>query len=278
MPGIRDLKEKVVVITGAGAGIGRLTALAFAREGADLVLSDICDDRINAVAREIESLGARVLTYVVDVGDREQMVSFAAYVIRERGHVDVLVNNAGVSVGGTVADSSIENWEWVFRINVWGVIYGIKAFLPHMIDRRYGQIVNMSSLLGLVGIPGTPAYNTTKFAVSGLSESMRVEVRKYNIGVSNICPSWMKTRIVEDGRMEFKDAFKVNRTSVVKAYDKYAWPPEWVAKAVVRAVRKDKAVVPVGPDAWVLWFLKRSSQNLYDLVMSTVSRILLGNH
>ena len=276
MAGIKNLKNKVVVITGAGSGIGRLTALEFSRKGADLVIADISDERLADVAKEIRALGARVLTRKVDVSKRDDVKAFAEYVIQERGHVDVLHNNAGVSVGGTVVDSSIENWEWIFKINFWGVLYGIKAFLPYMIERRSGHIVNTSSLFGLIGIPGTPAYNATKFAVVGLGETLRAEVQKYNIGVSTICPSWMRTRIAVDGRMEMKENTVANNDNVVKAYEKYAWPPEWVAKAVIKAVRKNKSVVPVGPDAWMLWFTKRLSQNLYDVMMSIGSKILLG--
>ncbi len=277
MAGIKHLKDKVVVITGAGSGIGRLTALAFARKGADLVIADLSEERLVRVAAEIEQSGARVLVRTLDVSDRAQVEAFAKFVIRERGHVDVLHNNAGVSAGGTVADSSIENWEWIFRINFWGVLFGIKAFLPYMIERRCGHIVNTASLFGLIGIPGTPAYCSTKFAVVGLGETLRAEVAQYNIGVSTICPSWMKTQIVADGRMEVKENIRANRDSVVRAYEKYAWPPEWAAKAVVKAVRKNKAVVPVGPDAWVMWFMKRYSPGLYGAVMKLGNRILLGN-
>ncbi len=276
MPGIKDLRNKVTVITGAGSGIGRLTALAFAAEGADLVIADLNEQRLAEVSKEIEAIGARVLTRKVDVSKREEVEAFAKFVIAERYHVDILFNNAGVSVGGTVADSSIENWQWIFNINFWGVLFCIKAFLPYMIERRCGQIVNMSSLFGIIGIPGTPAYNATKFAVAGLSETLRAELRMYNIGVSTICPSWMKTRIASDGRMEFKANAMVNHDNVTKAYEKWAWPPEWVAAAVVKAVRRNKSVVPVGPDAYVLWFIKRFSQNLYDIMMSMSARVLLG--
>ncbi|HOE17093.1 MAG TPA: SDR family NAD(P)-dependent oxidoreductase [Syntrophorhabdaceae bacterium] len=276
MPGIKDLRNKVTVITGAGSGIGRLTALAFAAEGADLVIADLNEQRLAEVAKEIEAIGARVLTRKVDVSKREEVEAFAKFVIAERDHVDILFNNAGVSVGGTVADSSIENWQWIFNINFWGVLFCIKAFLPYMIERRCGQIVNMSSLFGIIGIPGTPAYNATKFAVAGLSETLRAELRMYNIGVSTICPSWMKTRIASDGRMEFKANAMVNHNNVTKAYEKWAWPPEWVAAAVVKAVRRNTSVVPVGPDAYVLWFIKRFSQNLYDIMMSMSARVLLG--
>lgn len=276
MPGIKDFKDKVTVITGAGSGIGLSTALAFAREGADLVLADLSEERLHQAAGEVKALGARVLTRVVNVSDRAQVEAFAKFVIQERGRVDILHNNAGVSVSGEMADSSIESWEWIVGINFWGVVYGIKAFLPYMIERRYGHIVNTSSMFGLCAPPATPAYNATKFAVAGIGEGLRAEVRRYNIGVTTLCPGIVNTRIVADGRMEFKAGSKVTRDDTVRFYEKYALKPEQVAKAVVKAVRRNKAVVPVGPDAWGLWILKRFSQTLFNAAMALNSRVMLG--
>ena len=276
MPGIKNLKDQVTVITGAGSGIGQATALAFARCGADLVIADLSEERLARVVGEIKAFGARVLTRKVDVSDRAQVEAFAKYVIQERGHVDILHNNAGVSVGGTVADSSIENWEWIFGINFWGVLYGVKAFLPAMIERKYGHIVNTASMFGLCATPGTPAYNATKFAVVGLGEGLRAEVRKYNIGVTTICPGIVNTRIVADGRLEMKDHSMINRDNLIKFYEKYALSSGQVAKAVVKAVRRNKSIVPVGPDARGLWFMKRCSQTVFDAVMALNSRLILG--
>jgi len=276
MPGIKDLRDKITVITGAGSGIGRATALAFAGSGASLVLADLSEARLAAVGKEIEALGARVLTRVVDVSDRAQVEAFAQFVIKERGRVDILHNNAGVTLSGTVAESSLENWEWIFGINFWGVLYGVKAFLPHMIERRYGHIVNTSSMFGLCAPPATPAYNATKFAVAGLGEGLRAEVRKYNIGVTTLCPGIVNTRIVADSRMEMKDNSIVTRDNLVNFYERFALKPQQVANAVVKAVRHNKSVVPVGPDAWALWMTKRFSQTLSDLIMMLSSRLLFG--
>jgi NAD(P)-dependent dehydrogenase (short-subunit alcohol dehydrogenase family) len=275
MPGIKDFRGKVTVITGAGSGIGRATALAFAEKGADLVIVDKEENRIAEAVRAIEARGARVLARKVDVSDRIQVEDLARFVIAERGRADILYNNAGIGVGGGFDCTSLEEWERIFSINFWGVLYGIRAFLPHMIERKYGHIVNTSSLAGLCAIPGMSAYCSTKFAVAGLGESLRAEVRKFGIGVSTICPGIINTRVVADGCMNLREDSRANIQAVVEFYKKFGWPPERVAKAVLSAVRYNRSVVPVGPESWIQWFGKRLSQKGYEAAIELAGRLLM---
>ena len=275
MPGIKDFRGKVTVITGAGSGIGRATALAFAAQGADLIIVDKEEDRVVEVAGEIKARGARVLARKVDVSDRTQVDDLAGFVMAERGKVDILYNNAGIGVGGGFDCTSLEEWERIFSINFWGVLYGIRAFLPHMIERRYGHIVNTSSLAGLCAIPGMSAYCSTKFAVAGLGEALRAEVRRYGIGVSTICPGVINTRVVVDGCMNLREESRANRQAVVEFYKKFGWPPERVARAVLSAVRHNRSVVPVGPESWIQWISKRLSQKGYEAASELAGRFLM---
>ncbi len=272
MPGIKDFKNKVVVITGAGSGIGRATALAFAREGSILVIADKDEQRLKTVQGEIESLGTKAFVKQTDVSDKSQVQMLAQFVIKELGKVDVLHNNAGVSVGGRIEDTSLEDWEWLLGINLWGVIYGVHYFLPSMIKQGYGHIVNTSSVLGLAATPATGTYSTAKFAVTGLGEALRPEVRKYGIGVTTVCPGLINTRIVADGRMKTGDNSRSRKENVVAYFKNHGKPPELVARAILNAVKKDRAVVPVGGDAWMYWYIKRLSQRLFNRIMNYSDR------
>jgi len=276
MPGIKDFRGKVVVVTGAGSGIGRATALAFAREGADLVIADVNGDRLAIVSAEIEAAGARVMSMKVDVSKRSEVDELAGTVIAERSRVDIVMNNAGVAIGGPFVETPIEEFEWIFSVNFWGVLYGIKAFLPHMMARKYGHIVNTSSLAGLCAMPGLSAYSSTKFAVAGLSEALRAELKEHGIGVTTVCPGVIDTRVVADGRMHLDESSRANRSAVVEFYRRFGWPPERVAKAVLNAVRMDRSVVPVGPEAWLQWFAKRLSQKGYEAMIRLAGRFLMG--
>ncbi len=272
MAGIKNLKDKVVVITGAGSGIGRAAALAFARKGADLVIVDNREDRLKSVEFEVMKTGSRVISRKVDVSVRAQVEKLAKSVIKEKGHVDVLINNAGVVVAGKVEDTDYKNWEWVFGINFWGVLYGVKSFLPFMIERKSGHIVNTSSLSGLCANPATGAYSCTKFAIAALSESLRAELKMHHIGVSTICPGFINTNIMEDGKIGIKESAISNKTNVVNFYKK-SWSPDRVAKAMVKAVRRNRSVVPVGPESWIMWYTKRLSVPLYNYFNSLGTKL-----
>ena len=276
MPGIKDFKDKVVVITGAASGIGKATAKAFAQKGSDLVIADNNAQRLEETAGEIKATGARVLARQVDVSDRNQVESFAKFVISERGHVDILINNAGVGVGGPLLDTNIEDFEWIFSINYWGVLYGLKYFLPHMVARKYGHVVNTASGAGLCSIPAMSAYCSTKFAVVGLSETLRSEVRRFGIGVSTICPGVINTNIIAQSRMHLQEGSRATHSRLIDFYRRFGWPPERVAKAIMSAVRHNRSIVPVGPEAWAQWLTKRMSQKFFEAMNEVSGRFFMS--
>lgn len=241
------LADKTVVVTGAGSGIGRATALAFARAGARVAACDVDQTRLDALATE---LGDRALVIrKVDVADRKQMGAFAGAVHALVSAADVVVNNAGVAVSGTFLDTSLDDWEWLLGINLRGVVHGCHFFVPRMVDRRTGHVVNISSILGIYPAPNVSAYVASKFAVLGFSQSLRAELEPHKIGVTAICPGMIATAIVADGRMA--GAFSQRKPKVVEQFKK-GTPPERVAQTILDAVRTNPAVRTVGRDAWTI--------------------------
>ena len=174
---MKTLDGKVVVITGAGSGIGRALALAAARQGAVLALTDWDEVGLVETAQQVQTSTHReVRTDKLDVRDRDAMRAYAASVAEELGRVNVVVNNAGVALHGDFEEMSYDDFEWVMDVDFWGVVQGTKEFLPHLIASGDGHVVNISSLFGLVGMPGQTAYNAAKFGVRGFTEALRQEM------------------------------------------------------------------------------------------------------
>ncbi len=253
---MRDLRDVTALVTGAGSGIGRAIALRLANAGARLVLCDVDEAGLAGVEAELPR-GRCLMAEVVDVSDQGEMQALADRVHQRCDAVDVLVNNAGVGLVGGMLDTSHGDWEWVLSVNLWGVIHGCRLFTPAMVERGRGHVVNVSSMLGYVGQPGAIGYVTSKFAVFGLSESLRGELGPHGVGVSTICPGIVRTNIVRETR--FSDPLgEQQRDAVGSLYARRNYGPERVGVAVVRAIRKDRAVVPVTPESWALYGLKRA--------------------
>jgi NAD(P)-dependent dehydrogenase (short-subunit alcohol dehydrogenase family) len=248
---------KLALITGAGSGIGRATATAFARAGADLVLCDIDEASLETTAGPLRGLGRRVSSHRVDVSRRDEMRALAEEVERVHGAVDVLVNNAGVALAAPILETSLEDWEWILSINLWGVVYGCHFFAPGMVRRGRGHIVNLASIAGLVGGVPLGAYSTTKFAVVGYSESLRDELAPHGIGVTAICPGVINTPITQNSRA--RGAWEAMRPRFTSLFQKRGHGPEKVAAAILDAVVHDRALVPVTPEAWAIYFAKRAA-------------------
>jgi NADP-dependent 3-hydroxy acid dehydrogenase YdfG len=247
------LADKVVVVTGAGSGIGRATALAFAAEGARVAACDINGDRIAALGRE---LGARaLLAERVDVADRAQMAELAAAVHARAPAADIVVNNAGVACGGDFLDTSLDDWDWLLGVNLRGVVHGCHFFVPKMVERGVGgQVINISSIFGIFPAPKSTPYVASKFAVLGFSQSLRVELARHKIGVTAICPGMIATSIAAD--MRFSGVLRQHAQKIASTFRGGA-KPELVAREILDAVRTNPAVRPVGRDAWVVWAMLR---------------------
>ena len=241
-----DLTGRKVVVTGAGSGIGRETALLAARRDAGLAQTE----------QEATRLGRTVTARHVDVSDREQLRSLADDV----GAPDILVNNAGVGLAGDFLDMELEDWDWIVPINLLGVVYGCHFFIPKMVERGAGgHVVNLSSMAGYLPSPGLSAYSATKFAVLGLSEALREELKPHGIGVTAICPGVINTPITRSTRARGAAADPAWRERAVKAFERRNYGPEKVAANILKAVQRERTVAPISPEAHLAYALKRTS-------------------
>jgi NAD(P)-dependent dehydrogenase (short-subunit alcohol dehydrogenase family) len=268
---MKDLRGKVVVITGAGSGIGRATALRFARAGARLHLVDIAADGLAAACAAAEQLGARATAHQLDCADAAAMERLAAEIYAEpEGRVDVLHNNAGVCLGGPIEHISLEDWRWIVDVNLWTVVHGVRCFVPRMIAQGGGgHLVNTASMAGVIGLPFVAPYCATKFAVMGLSESLATELTRHGIHVSVICPGGTRTGVLANARLELPERFS---SWLQNAMARWAPDPDTVARQVVAAVRAERSFVMTGVDLLPLWALRRLSIPLYHRVAGTLTK------
>ncbi|GAA2291274.1 SDR family oxidoreductase [Nonomuraea roseoviolacea subsp. roseoviolacea] len=249
---------KLVVVTGAGSGIGRATARAFAAHGAEVVCADIDEA---AAVRTVEGIvkdlgGCAAHAEQVDVADAARMEDFAHRVRAEYGVPDIVVNNAGTLVAGAFLDHSVEDWRWMIDVNLWGVIHGCRLFAAQMVERgEGGHIVNIASLAAFTPSALLPAYSTTKAGVKMLSDCLRAEVAGQGIGVSAICPGFVSTGIARHATYVGADLREVS----VAALERRGYPPERVAAHILRAVHRDQAVVPVNAEGKLGYAMSRLS-------------------
>lgn len=260
---------KTALVTGAGSGIGKALALALADAGCAVAITDIVQERIDAVLKELRANGVRAGGYRVDHSRREEVEAFAASYFQEWGHVDILCSNAGVGHGGWYTEMPLEDWEWVLGINLWGAVYMMHYFVPRMIERRQGSILLTASDAGLVAMPGMTAYNASKYAVVGMGETLRIELSEHNIKVSLLCPGDIDTNIIRDGRVYLYDRTgRSAKPEIEKYYRTRGVPPEVVAEAALQGLERDRAVIVV---PWIhhgpLILLRRMSPQLYHAVM-----------
>lgn len=207
--------------------------------------------------------GAGVLARRVDVASAEQMREFAHAVHGEAAAVDLLVNNAGVGLAAEFLDTELEDWNWILGVNVMGVVHGCHFFVPRMVERGAGgHVVNLSSMAGFFASPSLAAYTATKFAVLGLSEALREELRPHGIGVTAICPGIINTPITRNAPARGALADPAARERVIALYARRNYGPERVARKILRSVERDRTVAPVAAEAWIAYAVKRVSPRL----------------
>lgn len=258
-------KGKVAVITGAGSGIGRSLAQQLAALGTRLALSDVNSAGLDGTLKSLPQ-GCDVKSYIVDVASREAFFAHADEVMRDFGAAHFLFNNAGATIVGTVEHTSIEEYEWQIGINIWGVLYGTKAFLPIMRKQMEGCIVNLSSVFGLVAFPSQSAYNMTKFAVRGLTECLWQELD--GTGVRAVCvhPGGIKTNI-ERGSRRAKQAGAAEEEFSRKADKLLTTSPEECAGDIIRGVSAGKKRILTGNKSSTLFWLSRLFPNTYPALL-----------
>jgi len=279
---MKSFTNKVAAITGAASGIGRHLAYQLVAAGAEVALCDVHEVGLEQTAARCRELGARrVTTTRVDVSDRRAVYAWADEVARAHGRVNLVFNNAGVALASTLEGVDYDDFEWIMNINFWGVVYGTKAFLPHLRASGEGHVVNVSSIFGIIAVPGNGTYNATKFAVRGFTEALRQELELAGAPVSATCvhPGGIKTNIARAARFHSSITALVGDEDASKAsFEKmFITEADAAAKTILAAVRRNARRVLVGPDARAIDLLQRILPSTYQrLSMALTQRRVKG--
>jgi len=249
---MQELRGKVAAITGAASGLGRAMALAFAREGMQIALADVDEKSLADAEQAVRALGVRAFAVRVDVSKAAEVDGFAERTVGTLGAIHVVCNNAGVSPVGAAWENSLADWEWTLGVNLWGVIHGIRAFVPRLIGQNEGHVVNTASVAGLISPPGMAVYNVTKHAVVTLSETLQHDLQLHGakVGVSVLCPAYVPTGIADSERNRpaalanpvgsQTAAQRAAEAMVKKAVASGKISAAQVADAVVDAIRRER--------------------------------------
>ena len=265
---MNPFEAKVAVITGAGSGIGRALAVNLAEKGAKLALSDIDTEGLAETVRQAEALGADVKSDRLNVAEREAVLDYAEAVVAHFGEVHQVYNNAGIAYNGDVENSEFKDIERIIDVDFWGVVNGTKAFLPHVIASGDGHIINISSLFGLIAVPGQSAYNAAKFAVRGFTEALHQEmlVAKHPVKVTCVHPGGIKTAVARNATV----ANDQNAQTFAEFFDKRLaiHSPEMAAETIIDGVCKGRARVVIGWEAKALDALARIIGPSYQRIIA----------
>jgi len=247
---MKDFQGKTAVITGAASGIGLALAKDFANRGMNIVAADIEAPKLEEAKQNLQALGAEVLSLVVDVSNRDSVQNLANAAWDRFGGVHILCNNAGVASSAPMDKVRYEDWQWLMGVNLWGVIHGVDAFVPRMVEQAQGgHIVNTASMAGLIASKGMGVYNTTKYAVVGLSETLHKDMRDYGIGVSVLCPMGVHTGITDSGRNRPEDLKGEKGPAEPVALVGNYLQPEEVSAMTLKAIEAEELYIVTHPEA-----------------------------
>jgi NAD(P)-dependent dehydrogenase (short-subunit alcohol dehydrogenase family) len=278
---MKNFRGTTVAITGAGSGIGRALAIDLAQRGASLAISDVDDSGLAETVGLCEGHGVKVTSQHLDVADRDAMFAWADDVADQHDGVNMIVNNAGVTLGATFEGSSIDDFEWLMNINFWGVVHGTQAFLPHLRDAgsasaEHSHVVNISSVFGLVSIPGQSAYNAAKFAVRGFTDALRIEleIERAPVSTTTIHPGGIKTNIARNARLtDSIHDVGAEPSDFTTEFDKLArTTPEKAARQILKAVERNRRRALIGPDAVLFDIASRLPAGLYQRALIAAGR------
>ncbi len=273
---MRTLDDKVVVVTGAASGIGRALALHLAGRGSLLALSDVDETGLAETVDLVKAAGVReVRADHLDVADRDAVAAYATAVADQFGRVNVVINNAGVALAGNFVELDYADMDWVVGVNFWGVVHGTREFLPHLIASGDGHVVTISSLFGLISMPGQSLYNATKYAVRGMTEALREEmlIAGHPVGVTAVHPGGIKTAIVRNARVSASE----DKQATADFFDTRLarMTPEKAAAIIVDGVLRNRARVLVGIDAHLLHHAAKLLGCRYQDVVARLSSKVL---
>ena len=268
-------KESVVIITGAASGIGRSLAVRLSKESiAGIAISDVNAEGLAETEKMITNANLKVTTHKVNVAEEEEMRRFAGEVIKMHGRATHIINNAGVALGGSVKEVSLDDMRWLMSINFWGVVHGTKFFLPFLEKEKSAHIVNFSSVFGIIAPPGQASYCASKFAVRGFTEALRHELENSNITVSVVHPGGVKTNIANNARIgensdRTEKEIEERRAQANRNIDRST--PEQAAEIIVKGIKTKNERILIGTDARLISSIARLFPRRYFSVIDKLS-------